>query len=81
MDSFYKSYPQIDLALIHYATFIERHVIIWTESINELIEGKAKGPFLLIEDNLFATALLHNKTNEVELDDLLDEVLEYFSES
>jgi hypothetical protein len=44
------------------------------KSIDKLIEGKTK-------DNLFTAALLHNKTYEVEFDDLSHKVLEYFSES
>jgi hypothetical protein len=51
------------------------------KSINELIEGKIKNPFLLHEDNLFTAALLYNKTYEVHIDDLSHEVLEYFLES
>jgi hypothetical protein len=63
--------------LLHYVTFIEPHVIIPMESlsfsldqfmnksINELIDGKTKDHLLLLEDNLFIAALLHNKTYEV----------------
>jgi hypothetical protein len=36
---------------------------------------------LLIEDNVFAAALMHNKTYELKFDDLSHEVLEYFLES
>jgi hypothetical protein len=50
-------------------------------SIDKLIEGKMKDPFILLEENLFAVALLHDKTYEVQLDDLSHEILEYFSES
>jgi hypothetical protein len=92
MDPFYKSYAQNDLVSLHYVTFIEPHVIIPMESlsfgldhfmnksINELIEGKIKDPFLLLEDNLFTAALLYNKTYKVQIDDLSHEVLEYFLE-
>jgi hypothetical protein len=88
MNSYCKSYAQIDLASLHYVTFIELHVIIWTESLtfgldqfmNKSVDrGKTKDHFLLIKDNLFAAALLHNKTYEVEFEDLSHEVLEYFS--
>jgi hypothetical protein len=52
-----------------------------TKSIDELMEGKTKNPFLILEDNLFAASLLHKKTYKVEFDDLSHEVLEYFLES
>jgi hypothetical protein len=93
MDPFCKSYAQIDLASLHYITFIEPHIIIPMESlsfgldhfmnksINVLIEGKTNDPFHLLEDNLFAIALLYNKTYEVQFNDLSHEFLEYFSES
>jgi hypothetical protein len=68
---------QIDLALLHYVTFIEPYAIIPTESLSfgldhfmnksiELIEEKTKDPFIFLEDNLFAAALLYNKTYEVQ---------------
>jgi hypothetical protein len=51
------------------------------KSIDKLIEGKISDPFLLLEEHLSATALFHNKTYEVQFDDLLHVVLEFFSES
>jgi hypothetical protein len=92
MDPFCKSYAEIDLTSLHYVIFIESLAIMPTESlsfgldqfmnnsIDKLIEWKTNDPFLLLEEHLFATALLYNKTYEVQFDDLLHEVLEFFSE-
>jgi hypothetical protein len=49
-------------------------------SIDKLIEEKINGPFLLLEEHLFIVPLLHNKTYEVQFDDLLYEVIEFFSQ-
>jgi hypothetical protein len=54
---------------------------ITNNSINKVIEEKTKDHFLLLEEHLFATVLL-NKTNyEVQFEDMLPEVLEFFLES
>jgi hypothetical protein len=36
--------------------------------------------FVLLKENFFAVVLLHNKTYEVQFQDLSNEVLEFFSE-
>jgi hypothetical protein len=90
VDPFYKLYAEIDLASLHYVTFIKLLVDMPTESlsfgseqfmnnsINKLIEEKINDPFLLLEKHYFATVLLHNKTYGVQFEILLQSSLILF---
>jgi hypothetical protein len=81
MDSFSKPYAEIDLVSLHYVTFIDPLAVMSTESlsfgferfmnnsINKLIEEKTNGPFLL-DEHFFAAVLLHNKTCQVQFEDM-----------
>jgi hypothetical protein len=71
------------MATLHH-TFIESIAIFPNEamsfnSINKLIEAKTKDYFLLFEEHLFASVLVHRKSYDVQFDDLLNEDLEFFS--
>jgi hypothetical protein len=70
MDPFCKSCVKIDLALLHYVTFIKPLVVFpmkalsfdseqfTNNSINKVIEEKTNNPFLLLEEHIFAAVLL-----------------------
>jgi hypothetical protein len=45
-----------------------------------VIEAKTNEPFVLLEENFFATILLYKENYEVQFEDMSHEVLEFFSE-
>jgi hypothetical protein len=69
----------MDLATLHYVTFIEPFGVFSTEplsfnseqfmnnSISNIFESKLNGPFLLFEEHFFAVVLLYKKSYEMQL--------------
>jgi hypothetical protein len=49
--------------------------------MEKVIEGKLNGPFILLEEHLFAVVMLYKTKWEVQFEDLLHEVLDFFSEA
>jgi hypothetical protein len=92
MDPFCNSYAGTDLTSLHYVTFIEPLAVLPMEvlsldseqfvnnSMNKVIEGKINAPFVLLEEHFFAAIMLYKK-NEVQFEDLLHGVLDFFSEA
>jgi hypothetical protein len=88
---FYKSNVRDDLALLHYVTFIEPLVVVPSEALSftsvsfhnnsnkEVLQTKLHDPFLLLEDHYFAITLLHQNTYVIRFEDLLQEMLNFFS--
>jgi hypothetical protein len=89
MDIFCKLYVEIDFASLHHVTFIELLAIMPTvslafsleqfmnNSIDKLIEGKIYNHFLLLEEHFFVVVLLHNKTYEVQFEDISYQVIKF----
>jgi hypothetical protein len=92
MNTFCTSYPNTDLAWIHYVIFIELITVSLDEamsfhseqftdnSMNKLIEAKIKQLFVLFKEHFFASGFVYRKSYEVQFDDLSNEDLEFFSE-
>jgi hypothetical protein len=49
-------------------------------SMNKVIEGKRNDSFVHLEKLFFAAVMLYTKNYEVQFEDLLHEVLDFFSE-
>jgi hypothetical protein len=49
-------------------------------SMNKVIEGKRNDSFVHLEELFFAAVMLYTKNYEVQFEDLLHEVLDFFSE-
>jgi hypothetical protein len=93
MDPSCNSYADTNLASLHYVRFIEPLVVLPTEELSfdskqftnnlmeKVIEGKLNGPFILLEEHLFAVVMLYKTKWEVQFEDLLHEVLDFFSEA
>jgi hypothetical protein len=92
MDSFCKTYVEIDLTSLQYVTFIEPLAVCPTEALsfdsnqftnninNKVIEEKMNDPFVLLEEHFFTTFLVYKKAYEFEFKDLPHELLQFFPE-
>jgi hypothetical protein len=81
----------MDLATLHYVTFIEPFGVFSIEplsfnseqfmnnSISNIFESKLNDPFLLFEEHFFAVVLLYKKSYKMQFKNLWHEVVEFFS--
>jgi hypothetical protein len=88
---FYKSDAKADLASLHYVTFIEPLAVFSIEPLSftslpfhnnsnkVVLQTKPHDPFLLLKDHYFVVTLLHKNTYAIHFEDLLQEMLHFFS--